>query len=261
MIGRETKSTVSVLIITGLILIAVVAAVLPSCKKKRSAPNPTARPAAATTRAWLRPVKQAVAVVAPEPKRPSRQQVIKCVREFGEKVEVKDDPGVGLTWVMPAGGFWKLKMGELKSPKCLFIPYLGINSDGKYWTRLQTSYVSKRWLFVDHMIIMIDGKKEAISLDRYRDVDKDNTGSTVGETVDLKGHAELIHRVAEGLEVYVSLSGQHRRETWKLGEKQFEAFRTISDCLKAIDNWSETAGDTPKSPSDESTTSPSSIPH
>ncbi len=233
-----------------IILVVVVAAILPSCKKKRSAPSPSVKPAVAAPQAQLQPVKQVVEVVAPEPKRPNRQQVMACIRKFGHKLKISEDPGVGLTWVEPAGGIWERMMGEVGSPMCLFFPYLGINSDGKYWTRLRTNYVGKRWLFVDHIIIMIDGEKETILLDR-QDVDR-NSGSTVSEVIDQKGHAELIHRIAEGKEVYISLSGQHRRETWNLGKEQVEAFQTISGCLKAIDGWSETEGGVAESASNGS---------
>ncbi len=233
-----------------LILVVVVAAILPSCKKKRSAPSPSVKPAVAAPQTQPQPVKQVVEVVASEPKRPNRQQVMACVRECGYKLKINEDPGIGLTWIMPAGRDLKLIMGEFGSPMCLFYPYLGVNRDGRYWPRLRINYFGKRWLFVNHVTIMIDGEQETILLDR-QDVDR-NAGATVSEAIDQKGHAELIHMIAEGKEVYISMSGQHRRKTWKLENKQFEAFRAISGCLKTIDGWSETEGGVTESASNGS---------
>ncbi len=245
-----------------LILTVAVMVMLAGCKNPETPPAPPREESAqqeeiAELASSAKEISKLINQMTPIKSGLTKNEVMDTAKKFGDKLTIQDDPGIGMTWIQPSASLWETTMGSVpKPPMCQFYPYIGVSSSGRYWSKLKAKYCGKRWLFVNNILVMIDGDEEIIFLEKG-DIDSEASGSFVSEIANLPGHTDLIHQVAKAKEVYVSMRGNHRRETWKLEEKHLDLFRRISNCLKSLDHRREHGNDSPETPTGESTSQPS----
>ena len=164
-------------------------------------------------------------------KRYNLRKTKNCLNRFGDTLKISDDRAVGVTFYFPAKHLdHKL---EKNSDSLYFSPYIALGKDS-YWSRLSVGYFGDDWVFVKRIIVMIDGRETTIRLGPT-DVDTDVHTGFVSEQIDLYDQDKLIHAIAEGREVYVSVAGKHRRKSWKLDLRVLSDFKLISQCLNALD--------------------------
>lgn len=172
--------------------------------------------------------------------------VLECLRGFGDKLEIQYDPAVRVAFCTPSEKEHRAGLaGLVRSRRLLnrnntcslvFCPYISVGQSGEHWLRLKIQYGGADWVFMDRVIVMIDGDKSVIGLDYYKDVDRTALGGSVRELADVLGDEATIRRIAGGKEVYVTVSGQHRRESYKLADKHIDDFRIIVECLDALES-------------------------
>ncbi len=180
------------------------------------------------------PASRRSAKMPSEKSKPSRElsydEVINCLSNSAHNLVPKENKAIGVTWYYPRG--WDTARGlvdhrlQAGSTWLYLYPYIGFRPSGYYWLRIKMRYTDGSYISANEVLLMIDGEKTTISLDRD-EVD--------GRTIDISGDKFPLKDIANGSEVYITIQGRHGRASWELDSQHLEAFKTIVDCLAALD--------------------------
>jgi TonB family protein len=136
-------------------------------------------------------------------------------------------PHIDATYEKPLQTTWYTpRLGDRTDSSVKVFPYIGRKDVGGRWLRLKASVQDDDWIFVRVLQFLVDGETIAMEISPGQ-VDRDASGHGITETIDLADVDEVIRRVADGREVFVSFMGPHRREHHELSQEDLAHFRRI----------------------------------
>ena len=137
-------------------------------------------------------------------------------------IEMKKEPATQTVWYFPQDRGW------LPSSEAQFkiYPYIGTR-DGYKWLRLKACVKNWDWVFVEELLVLIDGRMWVIPLNRYEDITTDVSSGFIYEIVDVGGQDKLIRAVANAREVYFTFQGRKRRVSYKLTDMDVRYFKYV----------------------------------
>lgn len=160
----------------------------------------------------------------------------------------KHNPATGVTFYEPSRARGHQHVNLVRESYFYIVPYISILQNDKTFLMVRVNYGSKSWIFIESVLFMIDGNQVILSAGP-RDVDQQvvpGGGGLISETVDFEEKDSFLQRIAKAREVYVTLLGRHRRESWKLNEAN------LRDVQLIVQKWNELQGKTDSSDSSPS---------
>lgn len=152
------------------------------------------------------------------------------------KMRIKEDAIAGITWFT-----------DKSSPNYLntnaFYAYIGRDINYKAWLRLIIRYCGDDWLFINKIIINVDGENYQITENEYDEFKSDNSGGQVWEYVDRKvtdSEYEIIKKVSESTKANVRFSGKQYYKDITISQQQKQALKNIVELyeiFKSVENY------------------------
>lgn len=111
-------------------------------------------------------------------------------------------------------------------------PYIGRKGEDRFWLRLKIQYAASDWLFVQQVLVYVDGNRLVLHEGRF---DRDNN-TEIWEWVDIApdaGTIAILQRIASSKEATLRFVGNQYRKDVTISAADKRAIRDILDAYEA----------------------------